>query len=485
MEASAFTGTLMLPVALPAFGALLALVWPGNTSRPWLVPVVGLLHVGTVAALLPGEAVVDGGGWLVLDALGKLVLATLSGLFVVVAVYVPGYLQHFGHRPNRVFVAAILGFLAAESLVVAAHHLGLMWVAMETATLCTAPLLYFNRHAKSLEATWKFLLISSVGIALALLGSFFLAYASVRAGRPSTLLFEDLMQHAPSFDPLWLRAATALLLVGYATKMGLAPLHTWKPDAYGEAPGLVGALLSGGLSAVAFLAILRVLRIAEAGGQGSQVRTMLLVLGLLSMVLAAVFMVRQRDLKRVLAYSSIEHMGVLAVGIGVGGAAVLGALLHLVANAAGKAVLFLAAANMHRTYGSKQVSDIRGAMQRLPVSGPLFLVGFLASTGAPPFLPFVSLFTILSAMLAAGRGWLAAAFLTALMGAFLGMAGSVLAVLQGTPDKATAATGEGERAWSTVPPLLLFAGLLVLGVWLPPPMEELLHEAVAVLAVKP
>src|SRR5262249_14643925 len=225
-------------------------------------------------------------------------------------------------RPNRVFCANLLFALGMMSLVTLSHHLGLMWVAMEATTLASAPSIYFNHNPRSLEATWKYLLIGSVGIALALFGSFFLAYSAIKADLESTLLFDQLVQIAPRLSPEWLHAAFVLLFIGYGTKMGLAPMHTWKPDAYGEAPGVVGTLLAGGVTSCAFLAILRVYQICQAGSDAAFAREIMIFIGLLSMAVAAVFMARQRDFKRMLAYSSVEHMGILVLGVGIGGLAV-------------------------------------------------------------------------------------------------------------------------------------------------------------------
>src|SRR5256886_6584426 len=179
--------------------------------------------------------------------------------------------------------------------------------------------------------------------------------------------------------------------------MGLAPMHTWKPDAYGEAPGVVGTLLAGGLTSCAFLAILRIYQICQAGSEAPFAREIMIFIGLLSMAVAAVFMARQRDFKRMLAYSSVEHMGILVLGIGIGGLAVYGALLHLINNGLTKGVLFLSAGNIHPAYGSKVTDDVRGAIQRVPFSGALFLAGFLAITRPPPLSPFVSGVIIFSA----------------------------------------------------------------------------------------
>src|SRR5258708_3825819 len=327
------------------------------------------------------------------------------------------------------------------TLVTLSHHLGVMWVAMEATTLVSARSIYFNHNARSLEATWKYLLIGSVGIALALFGSFFLAYSSLKAGLESTLLFDRLIADAPKLSPPWLHAAFVLLFIGYGTKMGLAPMHTWKPDAYGEAPGIVGTLLAGGVTSCAFLAILRIYQICRAGSESEFAREIMIFFGLLSMAVAAVFMVRQRDFKRMLAYSSVEHMGILVLGIGIGGLAVYGALLHLINNGLAKGVLFLSAGNIHRAYGSKRTDEVRGALQRVPLSGALFLLGFLAITGAPPFGPFLSEFTIISAAFHTQQYWVGGLFLLLMGIVFIGMGSTVLAVVQGPAPEATAANG--------------------------------------------
>ena len=322
------------------------------------------------------------------------------------------------------------------TLVTLSHHLGLMWVAMEATTLvsCAAASI-----STTTPARWRrpgsTCSIGSVGIALALFGSFFLAYSSLKAGLESTLLFDQLIKDAPQLSPPWLHAAFVLLFIGYGTKMGLAPMHTWKPDAYGEAPGIVGTLLAGGVTSCAFLAILRVYQICRAGAEAEFAREIMIFMGLLSMAVAAVFMVRQRDFKRMLAYSSVEHMGILVLGIGIGGLAVYGALLHLINNGLTKGVLFLSAGNIHRAYGSKVTDDVRGAIQRVPLSGALFLAGFLAITGSPPFGPFVSEFTIVNAAVGSGQYLAGGLFLLLLGVVFIGMGATVLAVVQGKPPE--------------------------------------------------
>ncbi len=445
---------------VPLLTSGVAYAVPSNRWRPWLLPAGSLAHLVLVGYALWGPPLSELSGWLMLDPLGKLVLGLISVVFFLCSTYAPGYLALRSERSNRFFCACLLAALSMMTLVTVSHHLGLMWVAMEATTLACAPLLYFNHNPRSLEATWKYLLVGSVGIALALFGSFFLAYSS-------------------------LHAAFVLLLVGYGTKMGLAPMHTWKPDAYGEAPGMVGALLAGGVTSCAFLAVLRFYQICHAAGEAEFAREFLIFMGLFSMAVAAVFMVRQRDFKRMLAYSSVEHMGILVLGIGIGGLATFGALLHLIANGLTKGVKFLSAANIHRAYDSKSTEDVTGAIRRLPLSGSLFLAGFLAITGSPPGGPFLSEFTILNGAVSNGEFVVAGLYLLLLATVFIGMGATVLKVVQGLPSEQASVT-DFHDGFVTGAPILMFAGLVVmLGVYIPPPLETLLRDAVQFLEAHP
>jgi hydrogenase-4 component F len=239
----------------------------------------------------------------------------------------------------------------------------------------------------------------------------------------------------------------------------------------------VGALLAGGLTTTAFLALLRFYQICAAAGEGAFARELMVMLGLLSMAVAAVFMVRQRDYKRMLAYSSVEHMGILVLGIGIGGLAAFGALLHLVNNALTKGVMFIAAANIHRAYGTKTTDTVAGALRRVPISGALFLAGFFAVTGTPPFGPFLSEFTILQGIIAQERYGVAAAFLVLLFVVFVGMASTVFAVVQGKPRDDLPDTGFHDSLGTVGPAIVLLIVVLVLGLWVPPALETALRDA--------
>ncbi|HEY3451541.1 MAG TPA: proton-conducting transporter membrane subunit [Myxococcales bacterium] len=477
---------LLALVLVPLAFAAVTFALPSDRWRPWMLPVGGATQLVMVVVALRSPHL-EQRPWLEIDPLGRVVLAFLAVLFFLCSVYAPGYLASRSSRPNRVFCTSLLAFLGTMTLTVLSQHLGLMWVAIEACTLSSAPLLYFHRTPRSLEATWKYLLIGSVGIALALLGSFFLAYAALHSGMKPSLFFPDLVQEAPLLSRPWLRAAFVVLFVGYGTKMGLAPMHTWKPDAYGEAPGLVGALLAGGLTSCAFLALMRFFQVCVAAGEGAFAREIMVTIGLVSMAVAGIFMARQRDYKRMLAYSSVEHMGILVLGVGIGGWALFGALLHLVNNGLTKGVLFLAAGNIDRAYDSKSVEEVGGAIRHLPISGTLFLAGFFAITGSPPFGPFFSEFTILRAAFASGQYWTGGLFLLALFVIFMGMGATVLAVVQGEPSAKVAATPkENKDRFLTVAPVIVFMSLvLLLGVYLPPPLESALRDAAAFLERTP
>jgi hydrogenase-4 component F len=325
------------------------------------------------------------------------------------------------------------------------------------------------------------MLICSIGIALALLGILFLAYSTIVAGLEPSLLLESLLKNASRLPTVWLNAAFVLMLVGYGTKMGLAPMHTWKPDAYGEAPGLVGAMLAGGLANCGFLGLVRIYQICMASGDVYFYRTCLIGMGLFSLTVSAIFLVRQTDFKRMLAYSSVEHMGLFTVALGLGGTALYGAMLHLIGNGLAKGVLFLSAGNIHRAFASKNREVARGTIKRAPWTGALFLAGFFAMTGSPPFLPFSSEFAIFSSAFSQGDATTGTIMATLLMIAFLGMTLTVVPVVFGDPPPNRERTGYHETTLLVVPPLVLLVILAVVGLWLPPPLYRLVTDAALLL----
>lgn len=419
---------------------------------------------------------------LALDATGLIFLTITSILFVLTALYSVPYLRDGTHDPQAApyrFVPCVLWFLSSLTLVDATQHLAVLWVAVEATTLATAPLVYFYRRRGALEAAWKYLLLCSVGIALALLGTFFLGIAGAAVAPSPGLSLPSLIHAAPDLARSWLKAAFILGLVGYGTKMGLAPLHTWLPDTHSQAPSPISALLSGALLNGALLAVLRFYQVALASGDAAFARTLLLVLGFASLVIACAFLVGQRDYKRLLAYSSIENMGIIAVGIGIGGGGVFGALFHALNHSLCKAGLFYCAGNVLRGFGTTDAREVRGLLRRQPATGMLFLLLFLAISGMPPFGAFWSKLLIFQAATSQGSPALGALLLGLLAVAFLGMAGVLLPILQGAPDRARPMAREPRLA--VLPPLLALAAVLLLGIGLPPLLAATLRRAAALL----
>jgi hydrogenase-4 component F len=472
---------LALLIVVPALVGLVAFFTRSVRVDLGLLIATSAAHLGVTVALWAGLPAPDLGYVLRLDVAGHLFLTLTSGLFFVTSLYAVPYVLSATHDPHAAadnFVPCLLWFLSAMTLVTVSQHLAVMWAAVEATTLASAPLIYFYKRRGALEATWKYLLICSVGIALALLGTFFLGIAaSARPGEPPRLVISALTEVAPGLSRPWLRAAFVLALVGYGTKMGLVPLHTWLPDAHSQAPSPVSALLSGALLNCALLGILRFYQVVLASGDADFARTLLVVFGLVSIGVAAAFLVGQRDYKRLLAYSSVENMGVIAVGVGLGGAATYGALLHAVNHSMAKAGLFMVAGNVLKDYGSTDAAQVQGVLRRLPVTGVLLCALFLAVGGSPPFGPFLSELTIFQAALR-GPSTVAVVFLALVALAFLGLAGALLPMLQGE----RAGGGRAKEApLQIASPLVLLAGVALLGVYVPSALTEVLRRAAGLI----
>jgi hydrogenase-4 component F len=470
-------------IAVPLLAAGAAFVWPSERTRPRLLPVVGLVHVVLSFWLLVDPPTVAPGAWLGFDPLARAVLPAVSVLFLGCAAYAVTYLRLRTERANRVFVASLLAVLGLLSAGHQARHLGLLWITTEAITLATVPLLHFNNTGRAFEATWKYLLVGGTGIALSLLGSFCLGYASLHGGGGGDLTFVALTAQGAGLSRPWVLTAWVLLLVGYGTKMGLAPMHTWKPDAYGEAPGIVGAMLAGGVTTVAFTAILRVRAVINAAGEGAIADRTLLAIGLFSMVVAALFLLGARDFKRMLAYSSVEHMGILSIGAALGGAGVWAALFHVWNNALTKGAIFMSAGNLRRAAGGRTQDEVAGMAALTPVSARLFVVGMLAITACPPFGPFFSELRVVRAAFAGGHGLVVAVFLTGLLFAFLGLSRLVFAIVDGRPRAAVRNMDRKfcETSGVIVPPLVLLALSLWLGLATPQVLQDAWTDAVQAL----
>ncbi len=465
----------LILIFMPLVGAGIAVAWPNDRTRPWLLPVFGVAHTALVFWMLVNPPADAATAWLGFDPLARAVLPAVSLLFLACAAFGVSYLRLRAARPNRVFVAVLLAMLGLLSAAHQARHLGLLWITTEAVTLAAVPLLHFNGTPRAFEATWKYLLVGGTGIALSLLGSFCLGYASLHGGGSGDLTFAALTEHGVGMSRPWVLIAWVLLLVGYGTKMGLAPMHTWKPDAYGEAPGIVGAILAGGVTTVAFTAILRVRAVVDAAGEGAMASRTLLALGLFSMLVAALLLLATRDFKRMLAYSSVEHMGILVVAAAFGRAGAWAALFHVWSNSLTKGALFLSAGNIRRAAGGRTTDEVSGMSVITPHSAAIFVTGMFAVTACPPFGPFFSELRVLRTAIETGQGTAAALFLTALLFAFFGLTRLVFAVVDGRPRPVT--KSGAKRVHETLGVILPPLALLGCSLWLGLATPEVLREA--------
>ena len=497
--------TLSLLLLVPLLAGLLMFI-PGAWPRRGLLVAASFAHLAlallTLRTMLAGDRPVALHGLLQPDPLGMVFLLLASVLFAAASVYAVGYLreedkkhvkrdiqkgQLFTNAPETRFLCCLCFFVTAMTLVTTTANLGALWVGIELTTLASAPLIYFHRHQSSMEATWKYLMICSVGIALALLGNILMSVAFHNPAVASPEGMDQLsafMERARGIQGtdrvLWLKAAFIFILVGYGTKMGLSPLHTWLPDAHSQAPSMVSGLLSGALLNCALLGILRGHQIMRAAGLGDFSGDLLVFFGLASMITAAVFIVGQGHYKRLLAYSSVEHMGILALAFGVGGTALFGGLLHAVCHSLTKCMLFLVAGNILTRYHTLSSYDVRGLRQDMPLSGALWTAGFLAIVGSPPFGLFISEFAILRGIFAHAGISVALVYLAALAVIFVGMSVPVLRMVQGTPPH-DVPMDYRESLFSVLPPAVLCLAVLGLGLGVPDWLEETLNRAAALL----
>ncbi|HOW87024.1 MAG TPA: hydrogenase 4 subunit F [Candidatus Omnitrophota bacterium] len=352
-------------------------------------------------------------GNLMMDALSAVFALLITGVGVLSAVYAGGYLFKEGDgsiSPLRLrrYACFFHLFLFTMLLTVFSNNLGIMWIAIEGTTLASAFLVNVDDKKSSIEAAWKYLILCSVGISLALFGIILVYYSAIAqaaSGESGLLLnWTFLLSKAKQLDPQVLRLAFIFILVGYGTKAGLAPFHSWLPDAHSQAPAPVSALLSGVLLSCATLGILRFHILTKAATGSAFSDTLLIFFGVLSVVVATPFILEQKDYKRLLAYSSVEHMGLAAAGLGFGGALGLyGAILHIMNHAFTKSLLFFSSGHLYYLFHSKEIADVKGLLRKNAFLGIIFFLAALAIAGMPPFSIFVSEFLILSAGFLGGK----------------------------------------------------------------------------------
>ncbi len=422
-------------------------------------------------------------GWLLkyfsFDPAGVLFMVVMSIVFAASSVYSIYYIKSFNldNKQESVYSAVLLVFVAAMSGVILSTHLALMWVFVEATTLSSALLIYFEKKKSSLEASWKYVYICSIGISLAFVGIIILSIGSRNVG---SLFFSDLYSKAGMINPFWMKIAFAFLFVGFGTKIGVAPLHAWLPDAHSEAPSPVSALLSAALLNSALLGMIRIQKIMIITGDKTFSNTLFLVTGFLSLLISAVFMLRVKNYKRMLAYSSIENMGIIFIGISLGRAGIFAAMIHIAAHSLSKTSLFLTSGNILHEYGTKQIDKVRGILKKDSRTGWIWITSLLSISGMPPFPSFISKFLIIEAFFLTGLGWLAVPFFILLAVIMYGMGGAVFKMSFGQYDLETA-DHSAAPASSYISQLVILFILLAIGIAVPGGVMSLLQKAAGFL----
>jgi hydrogenase-4 component F len=422
------------------------------------------------------------------DGLSGVFLIAVAFVYGVVAIYSVGYLlPGIGHVRLRRWYWPLLNLFGLALLATPVMaNLGVLWVAVELTTVVSALLVTAEGSDESLEAGWKYIVIGSAGLAVGLLGIVVIYAAGVPSlGDHYTPTYTTLAHAAPHLNRMLVRAGFAFVLVGFGTKVGLVPMHAWLPDAHSEGPSPISAMLSGALLAAALYAVLRFGAVTQLAVGPSYVHVLLLVFGGLSLLLAAFFTLRQANYKRLLAYSSIEHMGIVSLGIGIGGPiAAYGAFFHVIVHAAGKTLAFFGAGDLLSRYETRDADGVRGVIRAAPFTGVMVLLGALAITGVPPFGIFRSELLIVTGGFSQSKYALAGLLVVFANVAFVGVY-QLFHRMVISPGETTAGDqtriGRREHPLMAVAMLISLAVVLVLGLWIPGPLDRLLHAAVGVI----
>lgn len=496
---------LVVLVLVPALTTLACVVVPRRVAATLTVATGIAAFAFAVALVAPAnEHTLTALRYLRADALSVVFVLGTAFLYMTTAIYAVGYQaaeaarvatgaedRHVFARYSRFFYVGLNAFAWSMLAAPLVNGLALLWIAVEITTVVSALLVALDDTEGATEAAWKYVLIASSGLGIALLATIFMYYSgSTVLGESYDLAFDPLVRAAAKMPHTPVALAFVLAVVGFGTKVGLFPVHTWLPDAHAEAPTPVSALLSGSLLAVSFYAILRFYQISVVPLGSRFPQLVLLVFGVASLLLAALYLLEQRDIKRLLAYSSVEHMGILTIGVSFGvPLALTGVLLHVLAHAAAKGNAFMGAGVMVRKYGTKELHRIRDAMSRLPWSAPMFLLAVLALGAMPPFGLFRSEFQIVAGGLTDHRNAAAVVLVCLVTVAFTGLTAATTWMLfapsrvEGPGAAAAAAMERGEPStWMVVPVLMGLGALLLLGLSPPGDLIQLLTHAANDLA---
>ncbi len=464
MRADALALVLLIP--LVAAGVLFALPGYKLTARLNVLAAFGTF----VSSLLLFAVQPAAGDYLIVDDLNRVFIVLTTFVAFTTSAFSASYIGHEIEtgklKPGyvRFYHAMYQILMFAMNLALTANNIGLMWVAIELATLTTVLMVGLYRTHEALEAAWKYFILGSVGIALALFGTIlvYMAARPVIGEGLSAMVWSVLVQHAASFDPALLNLAFIFLLLGYGTKVGLAPLHAWLPDAHAEGPTPISAVLSGLLLNVALYALLRFKMLLALNPASIAPGPLMVIMGLISCLFAAFMLYRRRDIKRMFAYSSIEHMGIIVFAFGMGGPlANFAGLLHMTMHSLTKSAIFFAVGHIAQVKGTQKIADIGGLTATNPVLGWSLVLGVVAIAGLPPLGIFMSEFLVVSSTFARSP-WLAVLLTFGILIALGGLFLRLNSIAFGEPR------GKVEPAQSSYVPMFAhFAIVFAAGIYLP------------------
>jgi hydrogenase-4 component F len=478
-------------LAVPAIAVVLFLLLKGKQLQ-YSISISSSIILMVVAAFVTRDVMVFGkveysalGGIFYIDSLSIIVLDIVLIIGFMTSIYSIGYMEEELRHGKldtyrlRIYYILMYSFIFTMVLALTVKNIGIMWIAIEATTLTSVFLVGFYNGKNALEAAWKYIIICSVGIAIALLGIIFLQLSSIGVLHSSQFLdWTALYNNAKALNSSALRLAFIFILIGFGTKAGLAPMHTWLPDAHSQAPSPISALLSGVLLNGAMYGIIRTVAIVNRSfGSSVFVGRILIAVGVLSIATAAVFILTQKDYKRLLAYSSIEHMGIIAIAIGIfSPLSVFGALLHMINHSFTKSMLFLSSGNVLQKYNTKDISRIKGMLKLLPVTGTVFLLGLFAIAGTPPFCVFTSELIIISSIFQKNNFFVGMLLIILLAIVFTGIALTMFKMFYGNNLSKEISTGE-----LNIPGVIAIVALFVIitatGLFIPNELKELIDKA--------
>lgn len=473
-----------LILLFPLLACFILYIFKKDFLNTWMLNIYAILHIAVSGFALFNKDFLPlwkSSSFFAINNKNYVFLAIMSIVFLAVAIYNNGYIKTISEDTRKVrhYTYMVLLFILSMTGAILSTNLGVSWVFIEGTTLASAYLIYFHKTKHSIEAAWKYVFICSIGIALAFVGIILLSFAS---GNLNSLYYNDLYANAASFDTFWLKLSFVFILFGIGTKMGLAPVHFWLPDAHAQAPSPISALLSATLLNSAFLMIMNVYGILVLAGCNDYARLMMFAMGFLSLFITAVFVYHINNYKRMLAYSSIENMGILIIGLALGGIGAIASIMHLVGHSLIKAAFFLTSGNVLTIYSTKKIKSVSGLLNVDEKTGWLWIASLIGICAFPPSLLFISEFMIVKTMFAQHKFVLCFLFFLLLTIILYGLAKSVIKMTFSplmSEHESEIKDAVKKINWTMyVPQIILLLLAFIMGIYLPQDISNILNLTV-------